>query len=86
MRARERRHRDTYIRELIKAENGRAQSIIIEYPGTSGTKHGISLAQFELPSARAYRELENSLIDHLLILHYLSCHTVSYSLSDSIML
>lgn len=32
----------THTRELTKTENGRAQSIIIEYPGTSSTKHGIS--------------------------------------------
>lgn len=79
-----RTHTDT--RELTKTENGSAQSIIIEYPGTLGTKHGISFAQFELPNASVYRQLENSLIDHLLILHYLGCHAVSYSLSDSIML
>lgn len=49
-------------------------------------KRAIGLAQFELRSVRSYRELQDTLIDHLLILHYPGCHAVSYSLSDSIML
>lgn len=84
-------HRDAHGNQRRRKRDNRTQSIIssnilaLHVSGKMRRTASVS-RNLNCEVCAHIGKLENSLIDHLLIPHYLGCHAVSYSLSDSITL